>query len=122
MNSNTTSWARIAALAVGYIVAIVGVLSFLTIPFYASLGLMAVVTLIAFLSDDTKIPMPRNSWIVLLAGCVLIISVLAFFGNDRIRYWTPFPAGYIPAWFGCFQGIRHVQHLVLRNLKHETAT
>jgi len=53
MNSNTTSGARIAALAVGYIFAMVVVLSFFTIPFCASLVLMAVGTFIAFLSDRT---------------------------------------------------------------------
>lgn len=121
MNTNTTSWSRIVALAVGYIIAMVGVLSFFTIPFYASLALMAVGTIIGLLSDRTKMPMTRSSWVVLLSGCMLIFCVLAFFGEDRIRRWTPFPAGYIPAWFGCFQGFRHIRHLVLRHQRHEPA-
>ena len=97
MNTNTTSWSRVVALAIGYIVTLAGVLSIFTIPFYASLALMAVGAVIALLSDGTKIPMTRNSWIVLLAGCVLIFCVLTLFGQDRIRNWTPFPAGYLPA-------------------------
>ena len=112
MKPNTAPWPRIVALAIGYVVAIVGVLSFFSIPFYASLALMALGTVIGLLADRTKIPMTRNSWIVLLAGCVLIFCVLAFFGQERIRHWTPFPAGYIPAWFGFFHGFRHVRYLV----------
>jgi hypothetical protein len=119
MNTNTTPSFRVVALAIGYVVAMVGVLSIFTIPFYASLVLMAVGTVIALLSDRTKIPMTRGSWVVLLAGCVLIFCVLALVGEDHIRHWTPFPAGYIPAWFGCFHGFRHVRHLILRHQRHE---
>jgi hypothetical protein len=119
MNTNTTSWSRVVALAIGYIVTVAGVLSIFTIPFYASLVLMAVGAAITLLSDRTKIPMTGSAWVVLLAGCVLIFCVLALFGQDRIRHWTPFPAGYIPAWFGIFHGLRHVRRLVLQSQKHE---
>ena len=119
MNTDTTSWFRVVALATGYVVAVVGVLSIFTIPFYASLVLMAVGTVIALLSDRANISMTRSSWIVLLAGCILILCVLALFGENRVRHWTPFPAGYIPAWFGCFNGFRQVRHLILYHHRHE---
>jgi hypothetical protein len=103
----------VVAVAIGYIVALVGVLSVFSIPVYASLHIMAVGTGIGILADRTKIPLTRSSWIVLLAGCVLIFCVLALFGEDRTRHWKPFPAGYMPAWFACFLGFRHIRYLIL---------
>jgi hypothetical protein len=114
MKQNATSWSRVAALGVGYFVTLAGVLSIFSIPLYTSLLLIAVGTVILLLSDRTKIPMTRSSWLVLLAGCGLILCALALFGEDRIRHWTPFPAGYIPAWVACFHGFRHVRYAVLR--------
>jgi hypothetical protein len=112
----------VVAVAIGYIVLSAGVLSVFSIPFYASLLVMAVGTGIAILSDRTKIPTTRSSWIVLLAGCVLIFCVLALFGDERIRHWKPFPAGYIPAWFACFHGFRHIRHLILHiEIGHDVA-
>jgi len=113
MKPTTASWSRIVAVAIGYFVTILGVLSIFTIPIYASLPLMVIGAAIVLLSDRTKIPMTRSSWIVLLAGCVLIYLLLAFFGDDRIHHWKPFPAGYIPAWFGVFGGFRHIRYLIL---------
>ena len=122
MKPNTASWPHIVALTTGYFVAIVGVLSFFSIPIYVSLVLMAVGTVISLLADRTNIPMTRVSWIVLLAGCIMILCVLALFGEDRVRHWTPFPAGYIPAWFGCFHGFRHIQNLILHVVRvHDVA-
>jgi hypothetical protein len=112
MKQNFSVWFRIAAVAIAYIIMMAGVLSVFSIPFYATLLLMAVGTVIALLSDRTKIPMTRSSWIVLIAGCAVIYCVLALFGNDRIHHWTPFPAGYIPAWFAVFHGFRHIRYLI----------
>jgi hypothetical protein len=110
-----SSWSRVVSLAVGYIVTLVGVLSVFSIPFYASLLLFAVGAVIALLSDRTKIPMTPSSWIVLLAGGGLIFGVLAWFGDDRIHHWRPFPAGYIPAWIFSFGAFRHVRYLISHN-------
>jgi hypothetical protein len=113
MKQNASSWFRVAIVAIGYIVTLVGVLSIFSIPFYVSLLLLAVGTVMVLLTDRTSIPMTRNSWIVLIAGCGLIYCVLAFFGNDRIHHWRPFPAAYIPAWFGSFHAFRHVRYLIM---------
>ncbi len=114
MKQNDPSWPRVLALAIGYVVGLIGVLSTFSIPVYGSLLLIGASGLIVFLSDRTKIPMTRRSWIVLLAGWALIFCVLALFGDDRIRHWTPFPAGYIPAWVCLFHGFRHVRYLISR--------
>lgn len=112
MNQNATSLFRIVGLAIGYIITLIGVLSVLSIPIYASLLLLVVGAVISLLSDRTKIPMTRSSWVVLIAGCGLIFCVLALFGNERIHHWRPFPAGYIPAWFFGFHAFRHVRLLI----------
>jgi hypothetical protein len=57
--------------------------------------------------------MTPRSWIVLLAGFGLIFCILAFFGNERIHRWTPFPAGYIAAWATVCYAFRHVRYLIL---------
>jgi hypothetical protein len=119
MNWNTRSWSRVAAVALGYIVSLVAVLSLFTISFYATFGLLAIGTVITLLSDRTNIPMTRTSWIVLLAGFVLIYCVLFSFGDARVRHWTPHPAGYIPAWMAIFHGFRHIRHLLLQQQKQE---
>jgi hypothetical protein len=74
MNTNPAPWPRIVALSIGYSVTVAGALSIFSIPWYATLGLLAVGAVIGLLSDRTKIPMTRSSWIVLLAGFLLIFA------------------------------------------------
>jgi hypothetical protein len=119
MNPSTISRSRITAVALGYIVMLAGALSLFTLSFYSTFGLLAIGTAITLLSDRTSIPMTRTSWTLLLAGFVVIFCVLSLFGQERIRHWTPFPAGYIPAWMAIFHGFRHIRHLLLQQQKKE---
>src|SRR5436309_1221793 len=93
---------RICIMAVGWLVAIFGALSLFSVPLYFTLLLAVGGTLIGTLVYRDAPAMTWRSWLVLIVGCVLIIGVLNTFGQDRIRHWTPHPAGYLPAWFGCF--------------------
>jgi hypothetical protein len=113
MTEDTPSRLRIVTLTVGYILMCVGVLSILTVPIYVSLIMFAVGIVIGSLSSRAKVPTTRSSWIVSLAGCAVIFVVLACFGQETFRHWRLFPATYIPAWFTCFYGFRHVRHLIL---------
>ena len=112
MQQAKQSHLRIAALAVSYLILLFGALSILAIPFYASLLIFTVGAVIATLSSRAKVPMTKRSRIVLVTGCVVIVVVLAFLDDAALRQWTPRPAGYIPAWFACFHGIRHVRYLI----------
>lgn len=112
---------RVLTLVLGYVLALSGSLLVFTIPFYASFILLVSGCLVVALSDRHPLPMTRNSWIVLIVGCAVIFVGLSLFGEERIRQWRPFPAGYIPAWFVCFHAFRHIRHFVLRVQKREDA-
>ncbi len=119
MKHNAISWSGIVALAISYIMVVIGVLSIFSISFYGSVALIAAGTVMGLLIDRTKIPMTRSSWIISLAGCAMMFCILALVGEDGLRQWRPLPGLYIPAWIVLFHGSRHVRYLVLHHQRHE---
>jgi hypothetical protein len=103
---------RVSILVVGWTVAIAGALSIFSVPLYLSFVLLVGGTTLGALAYRNPPPMTWRSWAMLIAGCVIIICVLNLFGQERIRHWTPHPAGYIPAWFVCFHAFQQMRHLL----------
>lgn len=113
MNHSGTFAIRVATLGFGYALMLLGVLSVFIIPFYVSVILFLAGSVVISVSDRARIPMTWKLWMVLMVGWILICGGLAFYGEDRVRDWRPFPGTYFAAWIACFYGFRHVRHLVL---------
>ena len=110
---------RTCILVIGYLVAISAALSLFSVPLYVSFLLLVTGAVIGTLAYRATPAMTWRSWLVLILGCVVILGVLNLFGQERVRYWKPHPAGYIVAWFVCFQAFRHVRFLLSQ---HDTVT
>jgi len=108
-NSGRPSPARIFFLGVGYVLALIGVLCVFTIPLYASLLVLVSGAVIGSLAYRPTPVMTWQSWTVLIGGYALILGVLCLFGDEKVRHWTPHPAGYIPGWMACFYAFRHIR-------------
>jgi hypothetical protein len=110
------SEARIFSLVLGYLIAFGAAMSLLSVPLYDTFLLFAAGAVVIWFAHCATPPVTTwRSWSVLIGGCVLLIGVLSLFGQERIRHWTPHPAGYIPAWFILFSAIRHFWYLLVHN-------
>ncbi len=103
---------RISILVVGYLVALFGALSIFSVQLYISFLLLIAGGVVATLALRPTPAMTPRSWLVLLAGCVVILVVLYLFGEERVRQWRPHPAGYTPTWFVCFNAFRQIRRVV----------
>ena len=116
--SNRLSGLRIGGIAVGYFLALVGNLSVFRISLVASfLTLVIGFAIVALASREAYAP-PRLTWrvgLVWLIGWVMILGILNLIGEDKIRHWTPHPAGYQTAWFICLFAFLHFRQLILRS-------
>ncbi len=108
---------RICALAGGWLVAIFGALSLVSVPLYLAFLLLIAGTVIGSLAYRGGPPMTWGAWVVVIGGCALIVGALSLFGQETVRHWTPHPAGYIPAWVGCFHAFRQVRYLLIQHDK-----
>jgi len=98
----------------GFAVLLFATLSLFSLPLYmTTISLVAGAILCAVVSIRQP-TMTRSSWIVLVAGMILIFGVLYLIGEDRVRHWRPHPAGYFPAWIVCFHAFRHIRHAFAR--------
>jgi hypothetical protein len=109
---------RIALIAVGYVLAIVGALSlFRWLPFAVAIGLEAagllLVTLCSF-SDPRLVPLFRWRHVAIwLAGALAILSGVLSFMEENVRPWTPHPGAYQQLWLlslAAFVHFRRIAH------------
>jgi hypothetical protein len=86
----------------GGIMGIGAALTTFSIPILATILLIttAIVPALIFkkLGFPSQCSFKRRMGLIWIAGCILIILVLSYFGNERIRQWRPHPAGYQIAW------------------------
>jgi hypothetical protein len=105
---------RSFASILGYLLMLAGTLSIFRIPFYLSFLLITAGAAIGWLAHCPMPVMTWYSWLILIGGCVVIFSVLSAFGTERIRHWSPHPAGYIPTWFMAFHIVRQIRYMFSR--------
>jgi len=108
---------RIVVIAVGYFIALFGALSIFRIhQLWTLIILCAGLVLVAVGQKGVNIPKidARQNWFFWLAvrllGATVIVGILLLIGEDRIRQWTPHPAGYVPAWLILVQALQHLQY------------
>jgi hypothetical protein len=105
-NIQNLGW-RVFMLVVGYLTVLAGCSLFFSLEMILLLLLGFVVIIFA----SRRLPQPPTTWrsvLFVLVGCVAIIGILSFFGDERIRQWRPHPGGYIPAWFACCSAFRQI--------------
>lgn len=109
-------WLRLCVLVAGYLLALFGALSLLSVPLQMSfLYLIAGAVLVVFSFRDAP-AMTWRSRLILVIGALVIFGILSFFGDARVRHWRPHPAGYIPAWFGMFHAVRQIRYVFSRHV------
>jgi hypothetical protein len=114
-NAPPPSATRLCVIFLGYLIAIAGALSFLSVPLYvtfltfiAGLG----VTALGAGRDYSAQVFTWRTWLVWIAGCAVLMGVLWLIGQDRIRHWTPHPAGYQIVWLVCLTVFRHLRQIL----------
>lgn len=121
MKSNLTlpNAVHVGVMVVGYLIALFGALSLFRLPLgVCLLTLVAGGSVLALASRGGYSP-PGLTWrtgLVWVAGSVLILGVLWLIGEDRVRNWTPHPAGYQTAWFVALSLCRHLRQIVRHDL------
>jgi hypothetical protein len=106
---------RLGALIFGYLIALFGVLSIVTIPFAVSLLAMIAGPAAVTLASRGVFGPPRVTWqagLAWAAGSVVIFGLLWLIGEDRVRHWRPFPAFYPVAWWLCLCAFRHLRQVL----------
>ena len=106
---------RLCVIILGYLVIIAGALSTFSVPLLVTFLIIAAGGLVIDLASRRDYPAPRNTWrsmLVWIAGCTVIMGVLWLFGQDRVRQWTPHPAGYQIVWFFCLALFRHLRQIL----------
>jgi len=116
MNSNAQnpSALRISVIIVGYLIAIVGALTMFSVPLSLTLLISVAGCGVTALASRRDYSGPRFTWrtvLVYVAGCAVILGVLRLIGEDRVRQWTPHPAGYQVVWIFCLTMFQHLRYL-----------
>ena len=118
-NAHLPSTLRLCVIIAGYLIAIAGALSMLSDPWYiAPLGMVMGLGVSA-MGAGREYAAPRHtrrSVLVWIAGCAVILGVLWLIGEDRVRHWTPHPAGYQLAWFFGLEMCRHLRQILRHGL------
>jgi hypothetical protein len=107
---------RIGVIASGYLVAFFGALSTWSIPLLASLLALVGGLTVASLLARGNCAAPRMGWrtfAVWIAGSAVILGILFLIGEEKVRHWTPHPAGYQIAWFVCLSAFRHLRQILI---------
>jgi hypothetical protein len=108
---------RICGVIIGYSISLFGALSLFSVQLYISflsLFIGAAFIMLASRTVRTNPSMTLRSWIILIAGCSVILAVFYMFGDEQVRHWRPHPVGYVPAWFTCFHAFRQIRYMLSR--------
>ena len=113
-NAPIPSTPRLCVIILGYLITIAGAFSMFSVPLLATLLIIAAGGLMIDLVSRRDYPAPRHTWrsmLVWIAGSAVIMGVLWLIGEDRVRHWTPHPAGYQIVWFFCLNLFRHLRQI-----------
>jgi hypothetical protein len=112
---------RIFVITVGWLLSLFGAFSVFSISLTATFLTLAAGGVVITLASRRVCPVPppsgRDYLVWQGGGTAVIIGVLWLIGEDRVRHWTPHPAGYLPAWYFCLSAFRHLQSIA----RHESA-
>ena len=113
-NAHIPSASRVCVIVVGYLIALFGALSVFRLPQAVSLLMLVAGLGVVALASRRGYSPPRITWrtgLVWVAGSAVILGVLWLIGEDRVRQWTPHPAGYQVVWLICLSLLRHLRHI-----------
>jgi len=113
-NAQIPSASRVSVIIVGYLIALVGALSVFSVPLSVSLLTLVAGWGMTALASRRDYAAPRFTWrtgLVWVAGSAVILGVLWLIGEDRVRHWTPHPAGYQVVWLICLALFRHLRQI-----------
>jgi hypothetical protein len=102
----------------GYIISLVGVLSIFRMGMILWMFIYLAGMAVVVLASLNTYPLPKLTWrmqLVWIAGVIVIIGCLSYIGDDRIRNWTPHPAGYQLAWLICLVAYQHMRAIIQRD-------
>ena len=111
---------HIAIIAAGYLIALFGAVSIFSVSLTISLLTTVAGCILLALASRHGYASPRltwRTWLVWVVGTAMILGVLGLIGEDRVRHWTPHPAGYQLAWLICLCAFRHFRQIC----RHESA-
>jgi len=114
-NAPPPSATRLCVIIIGYLIAIAGALSFLSVPVHVTFLTFLAGLCVAALGagrDYAGRAFTRSTWLVWIAGCAVLMGVLWLIGQERIRLWTPHPAGYQLVWLVCLTFFRHLRQIL----------
>jgi hypothetical protein len=112
-NPKIPSALRISIIVLGYLISIAGALSIFSglLPFFAPLLFLTAGGAVVALGSGPDFAAPRLNWctgLVCFAGSAVILGVLNLIGADKVRHWTPHPAGYQIVWWICVCLFQHL--------------
>lgn len=105
----------IGGVIAGYLVALFGALSVLSVRLYISFLILLAGSFLLMLASRSVRTLPKwtwQAWFVLIAGYVVIFAVLWLFGDERVRQWRPHPVGWILGWWILFHGFHYIRHIL----------
>ena len=105
------SASHVFVIVIGYLLAIFGALSMFRVSLSVSLLILVAGLSVVVLASRRGYSVPRftwRTWLVWVAGSAVILGVLWLIGEDRVRQWTPHPAGYQGVWLISFCLFRHL--------------
>jgi hypothetical protein len=114
-NAHIPSASRVCVIIVGYLIAIVGALSVFSVPLSVSFLTLVAGCGVTALASRRDYSAPSFTWrtgLFWVAGSAVILGVLWLIGEDRVRHWTPHPAGYQVVWLICLALFRHLRQIV----------
>ena len=113
-NAHLPNALQVCVIVVGYLIAIFGALSVFRFPLAVSLLTLVAGLGVVTLASRRGYSPPRFTWrtgLVWVAGSAVILGVLWLIGEDRVRHWTPHPAGYQVVWLICLVLFRHLRQI-----------